>query len=655
MTILWTPSTKAINHSQMIAFMQFINKTYPLNIENYKALHQWSIQHPEDFWSSIWDFFDIIATKKSESILINKNIMEKARWFEGAQLNFAQNLLRHRHHHPALIAINEQNELLKLHYDELFQQVSICASQLKTYGLQSSDRVVACLPNSLETVIAMLATASLGGIWSSCSPDFGTKALIDRFQQIQPKILFITNGHHYKGQSHDHSEKIKTLQLALPSLKHTIILPFLDTPRHKFNAKNTCYWHEMLQSAAPVAHKDFQFVSLPFNHPLYILYSSGTTGAPKCIIHGAGGTLLQHIKELRLHTDLSAKDTIFFHTTCGWMMWHWLVSSLTVGATIILYEGSPFFPNTHRLLDLIDQTKITVFGVGASIIEHFEKTQLNPKTSHSLKSLRTILTTGSPLYPKNFDFIYRSIKKDVCVSSISGGSDIISCFALGNPILPVYRGELQCLGLGMDVKIFDPRGNSLGVQQKGELVCTSPFPSMPLGFWNDPQGEKYHHAYFNQYPNVWRHGDYALRTKHDGLIILGRSDTTLNPGGIRIGTAEIYQQIEFFEEEIVDCMAVGQQWRQHERIILFVVMRPKKFLTPVLAEEIKNNLRNTLSPHHVPKKIIAVPALPRTLNGKLAEIAVKNIINHRPVTNQEALADPKSLNYFQNLPALTTD
>lgn len=645
-TPLWTPSKEAIAKSQMTAFIKFVNQKHQQNITQYNELHRWSIANLKNCWTSIWDFCDVIASKKATQILKNSEDMEHAKWFEGAKLNFAENLLRYRDDHQALIFEGENNERKEHTYSELFDQVAVWAQYLKDSGVTVGDRVVAFMPNSPETIIAMLATTSIGAIWSSCSADFGLQGLLDRFEQIEPKILFAVEGHQYNGKKHNHLEKIAKLQKLLPTLEKTIVVPFIDKNPDISTLKKTSLWTDVHYEQIPT----LRFEQLPFNHPAFILYSSGTTGKPKCMVHGAGGTLLQHLKELQLHTDLRRNDVIFFYTTCGWMMWNWLVSSLTVGATLVLYDGSPLFPKPTRLLNLIDRIGITVFGVGAKLIESLEKSYLTPKKSHQLKSLRTVLTTGSPLLPESFTYVYKKIKSNVCLSSISGGSDIVSCFMLGNPNLPVYCGELQCAGIGMDVRIFNEAGKAV-VSEKGELVCASPFPCQPIYFWNDPNGEKYHAAYFETFPNVWAHGDYAMQTEHNGFIIYGRSDATLNPGGVRIGTAEIYQQVEQIKE-VLECLVVGQNWKGSERIILFVVLRPGEQLTEAICKTIKDHIRKNISSHHVPAKIIAVPELPRTLSGKIVELAVKNVIHNKPVKNTEALANPETLKYFENLTEL---
>lgn len=583
---------------------------------------------------SLAEFTEVILSKPAKQIFKPGKRMQDGQWFLGAELNFAQNLLRFRDDKNALIFVNERGQEQTLTYGELYQQVAILAGWLSKVGLNPGDRVVGVLPNCPATVIAMLATASLGGIWSACSPDFGLQGLLDRFSQIDPKILLAVDGYSFAGKIFDKSKEISQLQQQLPSLQQTLIIPYLSS--------QTWQWTDCIGQNTGVP---LNFKALPFSHPLYILYSSGTTGKPKCLVHGAGRTLLQHLKELKLHTDLGHEDTIFFYTTCAWMMWHWLISSLAIGATLILYDGHPFYPKKTALFDLIDQYKITVFGVGARLIETAENYHLHPKQTHSLQSLRTILTTASPLLPTSFDYVYQQVKSDVCLSSISGGSDIISCFGLGNPTLPVYRGELQCLGLGMDVKIFNEQGQVV-LFKKGELVCATPFPSMPIFFWKDPDGKKYQHAYFNKFSGVWTHGDYAQLTEHGGLIIYGRSDATLNPSGIRIGTAEIYQQVERFDE-VLESLAVGEQWQGSERILLFVVLAENQTLTAELITALKTTIRSNASPHHVPYKIIQAPDFPRTRNGKLMEIVVKKIINHQPLESIEGLANPESLEFFK--------
>ncbi len=640
-TPLWQPDENAISKTHMHQFMQQINKKFQQELSNYFQLQQWSLSNTENFWQAVAEYSNILFKQPADTILKNSDKMPGAQWFPNATLNFAENLLRFRDEKTAIIYADEQGQRQQLSYQQLFDKVTQLANYLKQQGLQSGDRVAGMLANCPETIIAMLACASLGAIWSACSPDFGLDGLIQRFEQIEPKILFASAAHFYGGKTYNHIEKIKKLQAQLKNLQQTIII----------NAQDDCLPDNSIAFDDCQGGDDaLEFPAQPFNHPLYVLYSSGTTGAPKCLVHGAGGTLLEHLKELKLHTDIKREDRFFFFTTCGWMMWNWLVSGLALGTTLVLYEGSPFYPNNTVLIDLIDELKITKFGVGAKYIESMHKQGLTPKKTHSLNSLKTILTTGSPLVPESFDYIYEKFKTNVQVSSISGGSDIIGCFALGNPMVSVYRGQLQSLSLGLHVNVFDDSGQPLS-EQKGELVCTAPFPSMPIYFYNDPNGEKYQHAYFDTYPNIWAHSDYAEITAQQGLIIYGRADTTLNPKGIRIGTAEIYRQLENIEE-ILDAAAVGQRWQGDERIILFVVLKADQHLSADLIENVKKQIRKNLSPHHVPAKIIQIADIPRTISGKTVELAIKKIIHNQPVKNSSALANPEALDYYKDLEEL---
>jgi acetoacetyl-CoA synthetase len=642
---LWQPSAERMAQSRMQHFIYYINDHYQLALNDYSALYQWSITHSADFWLAVWEFCQVIGTPPTQ-VMITSDQMKNTQWFLNARLNFAENLLRRRDEHLAIIFASERGDYRMMTYADLYVEVARLATHLRKMGVGVGDRVAAMMPNMPETVIAMLATTSIGAIWSSCSPDFGLEGLVDRFGQIEPKILFAVEGHAYKGKTFDHLEKIRDLQQHLPSVIQTIIVPYIQSqPNIKSIHHSTLYQDCLAQD-----HDDFYFEQLPFEHPVYILYSSGTTGKPKCMVHGAGGTLLQHLKELVLHTDLHPQHRIFFYTTCSWMMWNWFISSLAVGAAIVLFDGAPFHPTQNVLFDLIDKADINIFGVGATFLESAEKFALVPKKTHALSRLRTILTTGSPLLPESFDYVYQKIISNVCLSSISGGSDIISCFALGNPLLPVYRGEIQCIGLGMAVKIFNDVGKSV-VGEKGELVCTQPFPSMPVYFWNDQDGEKYHQAYFTKFPGVWTHGDYAEITAHGGLIIYGRSDATINTRGVRIGTAEIYQQVEKIPD-VLDCLAVGQDWQGDVRVILFVILRENISLTEDLRKKIKDSIRKNASPHHVPEKIIQVPDLPRTKNNKLVELAVKNAIENKPIKNLNSLENPQCLDYFRNIEEL---
>ena len=562
-------------------------------------------------------------------------------------------MLRHREEREAIVFWNEAGRQRSLTFAALYEAVARLAVQaLREAGVSVGDRVAGFMPNMPETIIAMLATASLGAIWSSTSPDFGVAGVLDRFTQIEPKILFTADGYFYNGKTFDCLARAAELAERIPSIERVVVVPYVAERPACHTVRNALLWDEFLaQFAAPRDPAEpIPFAQLPFDHPLYILYSSGTTGPPKCIVHSAGGTLVQHLKELILHTDLKRTDRIMYFSTCGWMMWNWMVSSLAVGATVVIYDGSPFQPDGHALFKLIEQERLTIFGTSAKYLSAVEKAGIEPGRSHDLSSLRTVLSTGSPLAAESFDFVYRSISSDICLSSISGGTDIISCFALGNPIGPVYRGELQIRGLGMKVEIFNDRGEPVR-GEVGELVCTAPFPSLPIGFLNDPDGAKYRQAYFSVYPNVWRHGDYAELTEHDGLIIYGRSDAVLNPGGVRIGTGEIYRQVEQ-QPEVLESVAVGQEWQGDERIVLFVKLRPGLGLVAGLARAIAARIRRNTTPRHVPAKIVQVADIPRTTSGKIVELAVRDVIHGRAVKNREALANPEALKLFENLSEL---
>jgi len=625
---LWKPSEKNLRDSNMAQFMKSVN------VSSYDALYRWSIEHPELFWKGVWDFCGIKASKQARSVVRDIAQMPGAVWFEGAELNFAENLLRFNDEKTAITFTNENGLRKSLTYHELNQEVAKASAAFREMGVRVGDRVAGFLPNIPETVIAMLATASIGATWSSCSPDFGIAGALERFKQIEPKLLIAADGYYYNGKQINVMDKIDALIRQISSIQKTVIVPYCGNVEINNSITN---WNSFSRRKP----QTINFEQTPFNHPLYIMYSSGTTGKPKCIVHGAGGTLIQHLKELVLHTDLTRNDVIFYYTTCGWMMWNWLVSSLATGATIVLYDGSPIYPDKERLFDLIDQEKISVFGVSSKYLSTLEKSDCKLVKTHELNSLRSILSTGSSLLPEQFNFVYRYIKKDVQLSSISGGTDIISCFALGNPVLPVYRGELQGAGLGMKIEIFDEQGTPQK-ETKGELVCTLPFPSMPIYFWNDKDNKKYHHAYFEKYSNVWAQGDYAEITKHNGLIIYGRSDTILNPGGIRIGTAEIYQEVEKIDG-VLESVAVTH----NDHIILFVRLKDGCKLDETLSNTIKSRLKNNASPHHVPKHIFQVDDIPKTINGKIAEIAVRKTVNGESVTNIDALSNPESLHAFK--------
>jgi len=641
---IWKPDKIQAEKSQLRQFIIFVNRNYSLNIVNYDEFHQWSVDSSAQFWSACWSFFEIRYSQRYDQIKCSGEHFIDTQWFPGSRLNFAENLLQHcerQADQEAIVFLNERNQIKRTTYAELQQNVRMVAEALANVGVGVNDRVVAFMPNAPEAIIAMLAASSLGAVWSSCSPDFGCQGVLDRFQQIKPKILFCTTAYYYKGKVISTAAVVEQLLKEITSLEKVVVVPFV----HKNEAGPLPSGCTLFSGFVEGCGKrPLSFVQLPFDHPLYILYSSGTTGVPKCILHGAGGTLIQHIKEHRLHLDLNREDRLFYFTTCGWMMWNWLVSGLATGATLMLYDGSPFYPQPEVLLDYIDNEKITVFGTSAKYLSALEKAEVHPKKTHHLKSLRSILSTGSPLSPASFEYVSTQWSKKIQLCSISGGTDIISCFALGNPILPVYVGELQCLGLGMAVEVFDDFGNSIK-KKKGELVCTKPFPSMPVSFWGDDKNKKYLAAYFQRFDHVWAHGDYAEITEQGGLILYGRSDTVLNPGGVRIGTAEIYRQVETISE-VMDCIAIGQQWQEDTRIILFVVLKGLAVLDDELKSTIRTVIRKNTTPRHVPEVIIQVPDIPRTLSGKITEKAVTDIVHGRAVINKEALANPEALAYF---------
>ncbi len=642
---VWTPGPERIAASRMHAYMAFVGERAGLDFKDYDSLYRWSIENTPAFWQSIWDYFEVRHSVAASRILNGAEKMPGARWFEGARLNFAENLLRRDDDATAIIFRGENGTRRTLSFAGLRHQVAQTADGLRAAGVCPGDRVAGFLPNCPEAVIAMLASASIGATWSSCSPDFGVAGVLDRFGQIRPRVLFTADGYFYGGKSFDSLATIRQVREQLDSVAALVVVPFRDSRPRLDAVPDAVLFQDF---GAP--GKTLEFVQLPFDHPLYVMYSSGTTGVPKCIVHGAGGTLLQHLKEHGLHTDVGPGDRLFYFTTCGWMMWNWLVSGLASEATIVLFDGAPFQPSAAALWDMAAEEEISIFGTSAKYISAVEKAAYQPRRHHSLPSVKAILSTGSPLLPENYDFVYREIKKDVQLASISGGTDIISCFALGNPTMPVFRGELQCRGLGMAVEIFDDDGHAL-VEQKGELVCTRPFPSMPTGFWNDPGGERYHDAYFARFPGVWCHGDYAELTERGGLIIYGRSDAVLNPGGVRIGTAEIYRQVEKLEQ-VVESIAVGQRWGDDVRVVLFVRLQEGCELDDQLRTLIRTTIRKNTTPRHVPAKIIAVADIPRTISGKIVEIAVRKVIHGEPVTNTDALANPEALEHFRDLPAL---
>ncbi len=636
--MLWQPNLETTTQSQMFDFLQIAAKKYKLSGADYTAMHKWSVEQPAEFWAEFWDYSKIIHSQPFTSVVDDALKMPGAKWYQGARLNFAENLLQHRGEKSAIIFRGETGKERRFSRDELFEEVSRIAEGLKKQGVGKGDRVGAFMPNIPETVIAMLATASIGAIWSSSSPDFGIKGVLDRFSQIEPKVIFAADGYFYNGKQFDSQEKLTGILDHLPSVEKVVLVNFTGKV-NTAGINNSMRWEDFGQDAGSI-----HFEQLPFDHPLYIMYSSGTTGLPKSIVHSAGGTLIQHLKELRLHCDLTPDDTIFYFTTCGWMMWNWVVSSLAVGSTLVLFDGNPFYPSPDALLKMADELGITIFGTSAKYIASLEDAGVKPRQISTFPKLRVITSTGSPLTNESFEYVYRDWKTDVQLSSIAGGTDIISCFVLGNPLLPVYLGEIQCSGLGMNVDCFDGSGRSIR-NQKGELVCKTPFPSMPVFFWNDPEGKKYHKAYFEVYPNIWHHGDYIVISDHGGVTMFGRSDATLNPGGVRIGTAEIYSVVEIMDE-IEDSVIVGQQYQGDERVVLFVKLRSGFFLTEDLIGKIKTNIRTNCSPRHVPAIIKKVMDIPYTLNGKKVEVAVKKIIHGEDVLNRDALRNPESLDGF---------
>ncbi|MCC5880956.1 MAG: acetoacetate--CoA ligase [Idiomarina sp.] len=646
-TPMWQPSTQRIEQTQLHKYMQNL-KQQGLAFADYHALYDWSVAESPSFWASIWDYFNVISERRGSHILRDGDKMPGATWFPDARMNFAENLLRYRDERTAMVFVNEHGERSSLTYAELYQQTAQFASALEAQGVAAGDRVAGLMPNCIETIVAMLATASLGAVWASCSPDFGVQGVVDRFGQIEPKVLVTVNGYFYNGKTIDLSDKINQITAQIPSLKNTVLSDFVADLKPVTAINNAVSWQDFIDQDAT----DIEFVQRSFNDPLYIMFSSGTTGVPKCIVHGIGGTLLQHLKEHGLHCDLTRDDNLFYFTTCGWMMWNWMVSGLALGAQLTLFDGSPFYPEPGRMMDLIDDEHITIFGTSAKYLSALEKAGVKPAQSHQLATLKSVLTTGSVLPPESFDYVYRDIKADVCLSSISGGTDIVSCFALGNPILPVYRGQLQCRGLGLAVNIYDDQGQPIR-EQKGELVCEKPFPCMPIGFWNDPNGARYHSAYFERFDNIWAHGDYAELTAEQGVIIYGRSDAVLNPGGVRIGTAEIYRQVEKVDV-VLESIAVGQQFEGDERVVLFVKLRDGQQLDDTLRQHIKTIIRSNATPRHVPAVIVQVADIPRTVSGKITEIAVRQIIHGETVKNTDALANPEALDHFKDRAELKT-
>jgi acetoacetyl-CoA synthetase len=643
---LWQPTPEQVALASITRFTQEVESQWGRTFSDYWALHDWSVDQPEEFWISVWDFCGILAATRGKRVLERLSAVPGTRFFPDARLNFARNLLHRRDDGLAICFRSEDRVERSLTYVELYLQVAEIARGLQNAGIEPGDRVCAYMPNMPETVIAMLATTAIGAIWSSCSPDFGVQGVLDRFGQIEPKILFSADGYYYNGKQHDSLAKLAEIREGLPSVEKVVVAPLVASQPIIDTVRDAVLWHDFSIDADNV-----EFVDLPFNHPLYILYSSGTTGVPKCIVHGAGGSLLQHLKEHRLHVDLYPGDRFFYFTTCGWMMWNWLVSGLASGATLMLYDGSPVYPDENVLFDFAAERGTQIFGASAKFLDAAAKAGICPRKTHDLRSLRTLLSTGSPLMPESFDFVYESIKEDICLSSISGGTDIVGCFVGGNPTLPVWRGEIQCRLLGMRVEVRNDEGIVLGPGEKGELTCSNAFPSMPVSFWNDPKGDRYRAAYFEKFPEVWCHGDYVETTQHDGMIVYGRSDATLNPGGVRIGTAEIYRQAEQVDE-VVESLAVGQTWEGDVRIVLFVRLREGLTLNESLSEQIRDRIRQNTTPRHVPARVIQVSDIPRTRSGKIVELAVQRIIDGEPARNRDVLANPEALDLFVGLSEL---
>ncbi|THF60846.1 acetoacetate--CoA ligase [Pseudothauera rhizosphaerae] len=639
---LWQPSAERIAAAGITDFARRAEARWGVTLPDYEALHAWSVNRPEEFWTSVWEYGDVVG-ERGATVLVDGDRMPGARWFPEARLNFAQNLLRSRDEGDALVFWGEDRVKNRLSHGELYRAVAHFAAALREQGVGKSDRVAAYMPNMPETIVAMLAAASIGAIFTSASPDFGVQGVLDRFGQTGPKVLVACDGYYYNGKVVDCLDKLAEIAARLPSLERVVVVPYVHA---EHDLSHIAHGRMLADFVTPHhAVTEIPFEPLPFDHPLYIMYSSGTTGVPKCIVHGAGGALLQHLKEHRLHADVKPGDRLFYFTTCGWMMWNWLASGLAAGATLLLYDGSPFVGQGSILFDYADAEGMTHFGTSAKFIDAIAKTGLEPAKSHKLATVRSIMSTGSPLVPEGFDYVYRAIKADVCLSSISGGTDIISCFVLGNPALPVWRGEIQCKGLGMAVDVWDDDGRPVR-GEKGELVCTRPFPVMPIGFWNDADGAKYRAAYFERFPNVWCHGDFCEITAHGGLIIYGRSDATLNPGGVRIGTAEIYRQVEKLEE-VVEALVIGQDWEGDVRVVLFVKLREGLALDDDLVARIKKTIRDNTTPRHVPARTLQVFDIPRTKSGKIVELAVRNVVHGQPVKNIEALANPEALEHFR--------
>ncbi len=646
-TPLWTPSPERRAEANLTAFAKLVADRHGVRYDNYPDLYAWSVREPEEFWSALWDFCGVISETKGARVLVDGHRMPGAQWFPDARLSYAENMLRRRDDAPAMIFRGENKVRRTLSFADVYDSVSRLAQALLAEGVKPGDRVAAIVSNMPEAIIGLLAANSIGAIWSSCSPDFGVQGVLDRFGQIEPVVLLSVDGYWYGGKRLEVLPRLAEIVKALPSVRRVVVVPYLDESPDLSGVDRAVTFRTFV---GPFAAGDIPFARLPFSHPLYILYSSGTTGVPKCIVHGQGGSLLQHMKEHQLQTDLKRDDRLFYFTTCGWMMWNWLASGLGTGATLLLYDGSPFHPGANTLWDFAAQERMTVFGTSAKYIDALNKLKLKPAETHDLSALKAMTSTGSPLVAEGFDYVYANVKSDLLLSSISGGTDIVSCFVLGSPWLPVWRGEIQCRGLGLAVEVYDDDGKPL-IGTKGELVCSKPFPCMPVAFWNDPDGTKYHAAYFERFPNVWCHGDWMEITDRGSCVIYGRSDAVLNPGGVRIGTAEIYRQVEQLDE-VVESLVIGQDWNNDVRVVLFVRLREGTTLDDALVRRIKEKVRANTTPRHVPDKVIAVADIPRTKSGKIVELAVRDVVHGRTVKNREALANPEALELYRDLPEL---
>ena len=646
---LWRPSAASIASSNLTAFRRLLRDREGTDLADYASLHRFSVDRPDAFWAAVWDFSGVIASERGGTVLADPAKMPGARFFPDARLNFAENLLRRRDDATAIVFRAEDQVDRTLTWRALYESAARIAAALRAAGIAPGDRCAAFVPNVPESVIAMLGTAATGAVWTSCSPDFGVQGVLDRFGQVEPRILFACDGYYYNGKWISTLARVAEVAAKLPSVERVVLFSITGAAPDIGAVPNAVTWDDFCGDAAP---GNIDFVHLPFAHPLYILYSSGTTGVPKCIVHSAGGTLLKHVEEQKLQCDIKRDDRVFYFTTCGWMMWNWLVSALACEATLVLYDGSPFAPDAAVLFDYVDAAGVTFFGTSAKYIDALANAKAEPMKTHDLGTVRMIGSTGSPLVPESFDYVYRCIKKDVCLASIAGGTDIVGCFVGGNPWGPVWRGEIMGPMLGMKVDVFSETGTPLR-DEKGELVCTRPFPSMPVGFWNDPDGARYRAAYFERFPNVWCHGDFVAWTERGGMVIYGRSDATLNPGGVRIGTAEIYRQVEAFDE-VEEALCIGQSWEHDTRIVLFVRVKPGGTLDEDLVARIKKRIRENCSPRHVPAKVIAVADIPRTKSGKITELAVRDVVEGRPVRNKEALANPEALDLYAGIAELQT-